>query len=234
VLLESFAHGEEVLAPFRHWRLCNIFPAGLCEALVALPLPMALIGDTLGKRESHNESRVFFSPARRGQFPLCDALARAFLSREVVTEIEGRFGAALHETYLRIEYCQDGEGFWLAPHTDLKVKRLTMQVFLSRDTTEAWGTDLFNEDLSFAGRIPAQWNHGYAFVPGTNTWHGFQPRSLHGIRRSLIVNYVTEDWRARHELADPAFVGEDYVSPVAETPRAGRAGRPRVPVDGTV
>ena len=36
-----------------------------------------------------------------------------------------------------------------------------------------------------------------------DTWHGFLPRQIDGVRRSLIVNYVTSEWRNRHELAYP-------------------------------
>jgi hypothetical protein len=37
-----------------------------------------------------------------------------------------------------------------------------------------------------------------------DTWHGFRPRDIRGVRRSLIVNYVVPEWRARHELAFPS------------------------------
>jgi hypothetical protein len=41
------------------------------------------------------------------------------------------------------------------------------------------------------------------FIPANNTWQGFHKRPIQGIRRSLIVNYVGAEWRARHELAFP-------------------------------
>ena len=41
------------------------------------------------------------------------------------------------------------------------------------------------------------------FVPSNNTWHGFEKRPIHGVRRSIIVNYVTDAWRAREQLAFP-------------------------------
>lgn len=37
----------------------------------------------------------------------------------------------------------------------------------------------------------------------TDTWHGFGKRPIGGIRRSIIVNYVKDEWRSRHELAYP-------------------------------
>ena len=41
------------------------------------------------------------------------------------------------------------------------------------------------------------------FVPSDHTWHGFAPRSFDTVRKSVIVNYVTADWRAREQLAYP-------------------------------
>ena len=46
------------------------------------------------------------------------------------------------------------------------------------------------------------------FIPAHDTWHGFEPRPMNGIRRALIVNYVTNEWRNRHALAYPdALIG---------------------------
>jgi hypothetical protein len=41
------------------------------------------------------------------------------------------------------------------------------------------------------------------FVPGDNTWHGFERRPIEGVRRSVILNYVTRDWRERGQLSFP-------------------------------
>ncbi len=46
--------------PFRHWLLSDILPVALCDAIDALPARPANIEDTLGKRETHNSSRLFF------------------------------------------------------------------------------------------------------------------------------------------------------------------------------
>jgi len=40
-------------------------------------------------------------------------------------------------------------------------------------------------------------------VPGDNTYHGFEKRPIEGVRISLIINYVTDEWRAREQLAFP-------------------------------
>jgi hypothetical protein len=41
------------------------------------------------------------------------------------------------------------------------------------------------------------------FVPSNNTYHGFEKRPIKGVRTSLIINYVTNEWRAREQLAFP-------------------------------
>ena len=39
--------------------------------------------------------------------------------------------------------------------------------------------------------------------PGSDTWHGFERRRILGLRRSLMLNYVGAEWRARQELCFP-------------------------------
>ena len=41
------------------------------------------------------------------------------------------------------------------------------------------------------------------FVPSSNTFHGFEPRTIEGVRKSVIINYVTTEWRAREQLSFP-------------------------------
>ena len=38
---------------------------------------------------------------------------------------------------------------------------------------------------------------------GNNTYHGFEKRPIKGVRTSLIINYVTNEWRAREQLSFP-------------------------------
>ena len=104
-----------------------------------------------------------------------------------------------------MEYAQDVDGFWLAPHTDLGVKRFTMLIYLndSADDQLGLGTDLFCDDETWARQTPFDDNSALIFVPGANTWHGLRKRPIVGVRRSVIMNYVTDDWRAREQLAFP-------------------------------
>jgi hypothetical protein len=193
-----------VRSPYRHWLLTDVLPSPVCEALRALPFRPAAIGDTLGKRETHNAFRIFVSEANRARFPACASLAEAFQDEATVALLEDLCGTRLAGGFLRIEYCLDTEGFWLEPHTDISAKMLTFLVYLS-DHPDAsnWGTDIMDAEGRVLGRASGAFNHGLIFVPGPDTWHGFERRPMADVRRSLIVNYVKPDWRSRHELAFP-------------------------------
>lgn len=190
--------------PFRHHRLHGVLPAGLPEAVAALPVAAAAIGDTAGRRETHNQLRIFFDPANRGRHAVCEFLAAALQDASAVAAVERLCGVPLRGAYLRIEYCQDRAGFWLEPHTDIAAKKVTLLVYLSDDPgSDDWGTDIYDAALNPVARVPYRRNAGLAFVPGADTWHGFTKRPIAGVRKSLIVNYVDAGWRSRHELSFP-------------------------------
>ena len=119
-------------------------------------------------------------------------------------EIQRLFGARLAGSYLRIELAQDVDGFWLEPHTDIGVKTFTFLLYLSSDPEHAHlGTDIYDSNKQWVGRSPFASDAGMIFVPSTITYHGFEPRKIEGVRKSLVINYVTNNWRAREQLAYP-------------------------------
>ena len=190
--------------PYRYWLLDVILPSRVAAGTVSLPFAAPLIADTLGKRETHNQQRLFMSAAMRRQFQSCDDLATAFQDAATVALIEDACQVSLAGGFLRIEYTQDIAGFWLEPHTDIGAKMFTMLIYLS-DHPDAvnWGTDIMNRDGEVLDRASGRFNTGLMFVPGADTWHGFTQRTLTGVRRSLIINYVRPEWRSTHELAFP-------------------------------
>jgi len=201
--VRSLTGAEASTEPFRHWHLRDALPAGIPSEIRRLPLAPPP-SDTQGRRETHNSTRSYCGTVNRGRFEICDDLAHAFRSKRLIHAIERVCGTTLSGTFLRIEYCQDTNGFWLEPHTDIGAKLFTLLIYLSDDDSAAdWGTDIYDADLKLAGRAPYGVNRGLAFVPGGNTWHGFEPREIRGVRRSLIVNYVSDAWKSRHELAFP-------------------------------
>ena len=201
--VSALARTEPCARPYRHWRLKSLLPDDVLDALNALDL---LPPDWHGAdgRRAWNNTRLFVDPDVRRRVPASDALARGMQAPAALRAIEEATGLDLAGFYLRIEYCLDGHGFWLEPHTDLGVKRLTLQAYCARDKGAAdWGTSLYDADKRWVENVDASFNNATMFVPADNTWHGFEARQIDGVRRSLIINYVTADWQNRHELAFP-------------------------------
>lgn len=203
-LLAAFDAADRRDVPWTHWLLSAVLPEAAADAVSTLPLPAPDRRDQLfdGTRAGDNPSRLFFNPEGRGRFPVVDAIARAFDGDAVRARLSALTGVDLAPHALRIEYCQDVDGFWLEPHTDIRPKRFTMLVYLSRDPALAdAGTDLYDGPERLWGSAPYAFDGGLIFIPADDTWHGFAPRPIRGLRKSLIINYVDATWRARHELA---------------------------------
>lgn len=201
-LIAGFATLQVHDAPFRHWVMHDVFPADVADVLAGAEFPRVDLQGVSGKRELHNDQRQYLDAPTNAVRPFCAATADAFQSTTVARAIASATGAPMDGVYVRLEYAQDTDGFWLQPHTDLGVKHFTMLVYLGEGEAE-WGTDLYDADGQWAARAPFVHNSALIFVPGDNTWHGFEPRRIGGVRRSLIINYVTEEWRAREQLAFP-------------------------------
>lgn len=189
--------------PFTHWCLEDVLPRSVCEALVDWnPGSWAVAGDVGGRRETRNASRVFVTEKERKQDYRLDSLACHLNADSMRQVFERVCGVVLEKAALRLELCLDQEGFWLEPHTDIGAKKLTLLVALSiGEDAHTWGTDLMMPDGTPVVRASGRFNSGVLFVPAQNTWHGFVRRPMKGVRRTLIVNFVDETWRAVHELA---------------------------------
>ena len=205
-LAASLAARRQFDAPYRHWIVADVFPADVAAALRRLPFPKVDLHGVSGKRELHNDERHYFGAANNDRFAECAAVADAFQSPRVVAAIEASTRAELSGSYVRLEYAQDTEGFWLEPHTDLGVKKFTMLIYLSDGAGQnELGTDLYADHETWAKRTAFSDNTALIFVPGAGTWHGLARRPIAGVRKSVIMNYVTADWRARDQLAYPAI-----------------------------
>lgn len=205
-LQASLAECDARTEPYRHWLLKDVFTDDVVDALAALPFDAPRLDYSDGRRAANNESRSYFDPGRRDEFAVCQTVAEGFQDPRTVDAIEAMCGIDLSGGYLRLEFAQDRDGFWLSPHKDISVKMLSMLVYLSdAPDGECWGTDIFSgpgEDDFFAP-TPHGRNRALVFVPGSDTWHGYRHKPITGVRRSLIVNYVSDAWINRHELAYP-------------------------------
>ncbi len=122
--------------PYRHWTLSNVLPEPVVDALMALPFDAQDVGGVSGERLLHDDTRTYFGSENIARYPVCEAVARAFHDSDTVAAFARASGASLDGTLLRLEYALDQDGFWLMPHTDLGVKKLTFLYYLARPGQE--------------------------------------------------------------------------------------------------
>jgi hypothetical protein len=189
--------------PYLHWKLNNILPEQMCTGILTLPIAPPVIGETDGTRDTYNKTRAFITPELRDQFPACATLASALQRPEVARQLEQSCDIDATESFLRIEYIQDINGSWLEPHRDIPEKLFSMVIYLcTGPEAKNWGTDIYDDDIKWVAQASAEFNSAVIFIPGDNTWHGFDQRPIKGVRRLMEINYV-RDWRDREQLAAP-------------------------------
>ena len=134
------------------------------------------------------------------------SLVDTFKSAEIRAAISGLLGVDVRKSPLRMEYSLDTEGFWLEPHVDIPEKLLSMLVYLSdpdHPDPEHWGTDIYKSKTEHFKIVPFIHNTGFLFKPGVNTWHAMDIGKIKRseVRHSLIINYVSNEWRDTWELS---------------------------------
>jgi hypothetical protein len=202
--LPCLKNARHTTSPFDYWLLEHPLPEGYCDGIANLPFPPPEGAIFNGKRETNNTLRVYFTPENQAKFEVCRRVVEGFQDPSVRKAIEDATDTDLSDGHLKIEYCQDADGFWLEPHTDIFVKKFTMLVYLSNDPNLAnAGTNILEgpPDFKYVGSAPYGKNKGFIFIPGENTWHAVGHHPIKGIRKSIIINYVTSDWRNKWELA---------------------------------
>jgi hypothetical protein len=203
-VLASLATLDTVAKPYPHFYLTDILPEDVVDQLLKLPFMPQDTHGVSGLRDMHNDTRTYIDAANREKFEVCEAVAQCFQNQEIVDAIAKAFDAPIDGCNLRLEMALDQDGYWNMPHTDLGVKALTWLQYLSRDPAHAdLATDVYDLDKKWHSRRPSLANTAMVFVPGDDTFHGFEKRPFTGIRKTLILNYVTAEWRAREQLAFP-------------------------------
>lgn len=202
--IRALAGATRVDKPFRRWMVSDVLPEAMCTGILTLPIaPAVLDFDTRGERGSFNDKRSFFTPGTRKLFPAAEVLSAALQRPDVARQFEALLGNEVSGSYLRIEYIQDLDGMWLEPHRDIPEKLFSMVVYLCTGPYAGdWGTDLYDDDRMWLSRGKADFNTAVIFVAGPDTWHGFERRPIHGVRRLMEINYV-RDWKARDQLSFP-------------------------------
>ena len=200
----SLEHADLATDPYPLWTLHNVLPEPVRQQVLDLPVDPPDVADTQGRRETYNAVRTFFAGDMLQQHPVTRDITEAFQDRDTVAAIETTCNVDLSNSYIRIEYAQDTGRFWLEPHTDIGAKRYSMLLYLHDEPDgESWGTDVYNDDRERVATMPFDANAAMVFIPSNHTWHGFERRTITGVRKSLIINYVIDEWRSRHELAYP-------------------------------
>ena len=203
-LSRSFEASTLIAHPYKHWILKDCLPRDVALEVNSLPFAAPSLAGVSGKRELHNNTRTYFDAANQARFSSVTSMSEALQAAATTSMIERRFGISLKGSYLRIEYAMDVNEFWLEPHTDLGVKLFTMLLYLSTDPRHRdLGTDIYDADKKHVSRPPFESNSALVFVPSNNTFHGFVKRKIEGVRKSVIINYVTNEWKAREQLAYP-------------------------------
>ncbi len=200
----SLRAAKRAETPYRHWLLSDIFPEDLCTGILTLPIAPPVLGRTDGTRNSYNDQRSFITPILREKFPTCAVLAEALQTPAVASLMTATCDIPAEGSYLRIEYIQDLDGAWLEPHRDIPEKLFSMVIyFFTGPDAKEWGTDIYDSEKRWVGQSSGEFNSGVIFVPGENTWHGFEPRPIIGVRRLMEINYVRPSWRDREQLCCP-------------------------------
>ncbi len=209
--LSSWKNTPQQSFPYPHYIMKNVFNPDLLQQLRNLPFKAHDLDYKLGRREEFNSFRQYFNPENIEAHESAKRVADIFLSPSVISFIEQAGDICLKDSMLRLEYTMDTEKFWLEPHTDIGEKHFTMVIYLSDDKgAEAWGTDIYCDAETYHSTAPYETNSALIFFPSEKSWHGFRPRHINGIRKTIIVNYVTQAWRSRHELVHPTKTISDY------------------------
>ena len=150
-------------------------------------------GDAKGSAKNAN-TRCYVTTDNVDRFPALGEMIDDLLARETIEIVEEFLGRSMDDCCLRVEVICDRKGFWLAPHKDIKEKRMSMLLYANpHGEGEHLGTDLYDADLQLVKTMPYRHNVGYMFGPAHDTWHGLEKKEIVRERRSLLINYVTFD-----------------------------------------
>jgi hypothetical protein len=219
--------------PFAHFALEGALPADVHEeALARLP------GDDLYRADNPDKYRLPGGQVARGTLALDDpglaasghgpfwaAVSGALRAPEVRERVLALLARDLCRRFrvppARLSgvpafpsalLVRDRPGYFIEPHPDSPAKVATVQVYLPRDSSQAFlGTSLYRlrpwnvrnwlatgRPLQEFHRFPFVPGGGYGFAVGAFSWHGVEriPEGA-GVRDSLMLVYYRDEKRAR-------------------------------------
>jgi hypothetical protein len=169
--------------PFRYTRFHGIIDAelfGRCQE-DAQRFPYYKIEKT----RTSNPNRVWLNQ----QSGYLSSIAHEFNRDDVQCQIGLEMGSIFRGCRTRVELCMDSVGSWLEPHKDDAAKVMTMQLYLSGhgNSTKLGSTETWVRE-----------NDAWAFDNTDQPIHSLEPLKYN--RASIIINYVTDDWRDKSVL----------------------------------
>ncbi|WP_437228600.1 hypothetical protein SH661x_000986 [Planctomicrobium sp. SH661] len=187
--------------PFLHWQINKPFNEQIIQevAYTDVPnIPRTYDGTRAGDMGGGEvKTRCYIDPKNVHLFPGIGGLIDELMSRETI-DLVGDMLRRPIDGYLRVEVISDREGFWLAPHKDIKEKLMSMLLYVNPyNESENLGTDFYDADMKLVKTMPYRNNFGYMFAPSHDTWHGLEKKAIRKERRSMLVNYVTfpTEWK---------------------------------------
>ena len=201
-LAASFGVARTSAFPYPHWLLADVLPLDLVWSLAALPFappPPALIGCA----RPPTGRVTFLTPGETEAFAACRLVAETFQSAAAVALIGRATGARLSDCRLRIALVQEVDGHQCPPRTRQDEARFTLMLALDAGGQRNLGPDIYFESGDWAAQAP--WTPGcaLAFAPSARSWHGFEPRMIREVRKSLVIDYVAPGRAPAAELAFP-------------------------------
>ena len=202
--IKSIENSIEYNEPFKHWEIDDFFESTLIKNILKLDIPTGPNGYESRDVDDDSE-RAFITEDFVTKYPDFEDVVDIFTDDNFKSTLEKKYNINLKNyPKLRMEYMQDLDEFYIKPHTDELVKAITIVIYFTDDKryVDSLGTELYvNENKEGVKKVPFKPNKGIIFVPdGESTWHGFSKSNFDIIRRSIIINYVTDEWRDIHQL----------------------------------
>tara|TARA_Y100000310_G_scaffold329434_1_gene399265 strand:- start:154 stop:846 length:693 start_codon:yes stop_codon:yes gene_type:complete len=177
--------------PWEHWYLKDFFSIDYLKYFKAI-FPEDLDPDLV---YDANRSALRFTRNNCAKFPFLEKIVQFFKEPDTVSFFEKLSKKGFFkDCYVRIDYTIDHPGYHLPPHLDRHSKLLTLQIYLP-EQEEAWGTEIYNNEMTLCETVPFMRNCGHFFFPGIDRdkpkWHGVT-RPVTADRPSLLVNYMTK------------------------------------------
>lgn len=152
--------------------------------------------DISGKREHNTATRTFVNINSPNE--LCHVF-RKFDERKMRKFFSKLTNVDCSTGRLRVEIINDNAGAYLEEHIDIKEKLITFQIYVN-EGDENWGTTIYSDWDTEYTTVPFVVNTGWLTHKNADIIHGVKQHSVTGKRHSVIINYISGNWRDTDQL----------------------------------